>query len=170
MISNRLLIVVSKQLLTIYFLLFWCFACEQWESNTTCHAIHRITPTFLTQYSSFSISLLFYDAFFLVKSNLYYAFFYFLSSFYHDTILSIIVHWVERVCTNHTPVPNGPFAYDVVYATLPSIQPSFIHTMGCCGLEEVYVNTIDATLFSIEPSLSRFYRMCSSWWGACRLP
>ena len=79
------------------------------------------------------------------------------------TIIIILVHWVERVCTNHTPVPNGPFAYDVVYAILPSIQPSFIHTMGCCGLEEVYVNTIDATLFSIEPSLSRFYRMCSSW-------
>ena len=83
------------------------------------------------------------------------------------TIIIILVHRVERVCPNRTHSPHGPFAYDVEYATLPFIEPSLgwfygmlwswrgvcrlpmplysllshhlADSMGCCGLNEVYV-------------------------------
>ena len=93
-------------------------------SYTAHHALHMITTTLLTRFSSFSVSVLFYDVFFLEKSNLYYIFFSFLSSFYCDTILSIIVHWVKCVCSNRTRSPDGVFVYYVVYPTLPSIEQS----------------------------------------------
>ena len=103
---------------------------------------------------------------------MYYVFFSFLSSFYHDTILIIIVHRAERVCTNRTRSTHGPFAYCGVYPTLPSLEPSLtiliivVHWVECVCPNRAHSPhgpfTYDveyATLPSIEPSLGRVYGM-----------
>ena len=126
------------------------FACEQWGSNKARHALHRIKTTFLTRYSSFSICLFFS----MMRSSWSYEseiMFSFLLIPGYD--VNLLMHRVERACTNCTcsthdsfaywcigsslfaliahAHPIALFAYGVVYATHPSIQP--------CGLHEVYV-------------------------------
>ena len=172
-LSTRLLTVVF---ISNLFLLFWCFfVCERWGSNKARHALLRIKTTFLTRYSSFSISL-FFSIMCSSWSNqicITFSFLFFLLC-YHDMIVILILHRTERVCTNRTHSTHFPFAYYVVYPTLPYLEPSLmILIILVHRVEHVCPNrtrspqspfTYDveyATLPSIQPSFGHSMGWCT---------
>ena len=85
------------------------------------------------------------------------------------TIIIILVHWVERVCSNRTRLSHGRFAYDVEYTTLPLYWAiTWPILRDDVALTRCMLPTY-ATLLSIKPSIGRFYGMLWPWQGICSL-
>ena len=92
------------------------------------------------------------------------------------------MHRVKCVCTNRTHSTYGPFAYYVVYPTIPFIEPSLtiifnlVHRVErvCTNLTRspngsfAYDVVCHSSLYSAIFWL--FYGMFWSWWGVCQLP
>ena len=124
------------------FLLFWCFCVRDEDLTRLIMLFSRSKQHSKSDNFFFDISLLSYEASFLVEWNLDYDLF----SFFLLWVAWHVLYCVRWLCMGphvfalHSP--HGPFAYCVVYDTLTSI----------------------------EPSISQFYGMLWSSWGAYSLP